>query len=240
MSGPWQKLRSAVRAFGVFDGCLYCLDRILHAAGGCLRIYSYILVSQPVPPEAPGGSMMANVTIRELGRNDPALREFPLDDDVLDWRFGQGAVCLGIWRKGALLGCFWFHRGTFLEDEVRCRFSPRPAESTVWDFDVYLMPEHRLGRGFLQLWHAAFGVIRGLGAKWSVSRISGFNERSRASHQALGARPVGRAIYLKGRRKQVMISTLRPYLHVSSSPEDVPEIIVPAAAMPQTDRNPLA
>lgn len=226
MGGAWQKVASAVRAFGLFDGVLYCVDRALESRGGGMRIYSYILVAQPVPEAAPGGSLMAHVSVRKLERGNPVLGEFPLDDEVLDLRFGQGAVCLGVWRKETLLGCFWMHDGTFLEDEVRCRFSPAPAEMTAWDFDVYLKPEHRLGRGFIQLWQGAFGVMRDMGVRWSVSRISGFNERSRASHQALGARRLARALFFKGKRRQLMISSVRPYLHFSRTPETMPELVV--------------
>lgn len=228
MTGLWNKLSSAIDSFGVGNGLLYGVDRMLVACGGRLRLYSYDLMAQPVPEDAPGGSLTADIEAESVTPDDPVLKEFPLDPDVLAHRFDQGATCLIVRRKGEVLGCFWLCEGPFLEDEVRCRFVPIPQDGAVWDFDVYLMPKHRLGRGFLQLWHAAFGYLRGRGRQWSMSRISAFNARSVASHKALGAYVVGRAVFLRGRRWQLMIANRRPFLHASFGDGNCPSLRVRA------------
>jgi hypothetical protein len=224
----FEKISSAIRTFGVFDGALYSLDRFLGQVGGP-RIFRYYLVAQPVPPLCGNEKLMAGVAARFLAPGDPALALFPLTPEVLRYRFEQGALCLGVWRKDALLGCFWMVQGAYLEDEVRCRFLPVP-QGSVWDFDVYLLPQHRLGRGFVQLWEAAFAHMRAIGAGWSISRISGFNPRSLASHRAMGARIVGSVTYLKGKNRQLMIGNRPPFLHYSGKGGKAPALRVKAPA----------
>ena len=152
----------------------------------------------------------------------------PLDAKVLDFRFGQDAVCFGAFQADEMVGRIWLCLGPYLEDEVRCRFCPQPAGKASWDFDVYIRPDLRTGLVFARLWDTANGFMRDRGVTWSFSRISAFKPRSLASHSRLGARTIGTATFLCAGRWQVMVSCLRPYLFISSGPRSVPEILLSA------------
>lgn len=209
-------LRAAVREFGVRDGLGYLVDRLLMARlrwGGLAR---YILTAQPVPAEAkplrPG-----KLTFAELKPGDPRLADLPLDDKVLAFRFGQDAVCIAAIEDGRAVACIWFCFGHYDEDMVRCRYVLEPAGETAWDFDVYVAPEHRMGRTFARLWAAANDYLRARGVCWSLSRISGYNPGSFNSHKRLGARVIGRASFLRLGKWQFMWSDRPPYVHLSRS-----------------------
>lgn len=235
MIGFHTKLGKTLEALGPIQTLFYGLDRWLAHRGGRLRLFSYHLVAQPITLEPfDARNNIDTVTVREVGRGDPVLERFPLDETVLRHRFDQGAACLTVWRGDRLLGCFWFIDGSYLEDEVRCRFVPVPPDKSVWDFDVFLLPEHRLGRGFLQLWQAVFGYLRERGKTWSLSRISAYNSRSLASHRSIGARIVGHALFIKGRRRQLMLASRRPFIHFSRREDDLPtlEVGIPAKGDP--------
>ncbi|HEY8351300.1 MAG TPA: hypothetical protein VIK87_02045, partial [Sphingomonadales bacterium] len=88
-------------------------------------------------------------------------------------------------------------------------------QETAWDFDVYVAPEHRMGRTFARLWAAANEYLRARGVRWSLSRISGYNPASFNSHKRLGARVIGRASFLRIGNWQLMWSNRAPYLHLS-------------------------
>jgi hypothetical protein len=162
-----------------------------------------------------------------MERGDPALAGLPLTPAVLDYRFGQGAVCFGAFKGGAIIGCLWLCLGPYLEDEVRCRFVPRDAS---WDFDVYLHPEHRVGFGFARLWDEANAYLRARGLAWSISRISVLNTKSLAAHDKLGIRTLGTATFAKLGALQVMLATLAPFIHLSLSPASAPTLVLRAPA----------
>jgi len=207
-------LRSAIREFGVRDGIGYLVDRLLMVRlrwGGLAR---YILTAQPIPddplPLRPG-----KLSFQELKPGDPRLRDLPLSDKVLDFRFGQNAVCIAAIENDRAVACIWFCFGHYDEDMVRCRYVLEPEQETAWDFDVYVAPEHRMGRTFARLWAAANEYLRARGVRWSLSRISGYNPASFNSHKRLGARVIGRASFLRIGNWQLMWSNRAPYLHLS-------------------------
>lgn len=223
-------VRSAVREFGWSDGLGYLLDRLLMSRlrwGGFAR---YILTAQPVPPEdqplRPG-----RVSFEELKPGDPRLHDLPVSQQVLDYRFGQGAVCLAAIQDQKAVACIWFCFGFYDEDLVRCRYRLVPPEETAWDFDVYIAPEHRMGRTFARLWQAANGYLRARGVKWSLSRISGYNPGSFKSHRRLGARVIGRASFLRLGKLQLMWASAAPYFHLSCGTGG-PDLIVKAPKSP--------
>lgn len=147
---------------------------------------------------------------------------------MLDYRFRQGAVCLGAVLDGRVIGCLWLCLGAYDEDEVRCRYVRVPEGVASWDFDVYVHPDHRTGFAFGRLWDAANALLRENGARWSASRISAFNTASLKSHAALGARPVGRATFLRmGTRLQVMVSDLSPRVNISWRADRPPSLVIP-------------
>lgn len=102
---------------------------------------------------------------------------------------------------------------------------PEPAGHVAWDFDVYVAHDRRLTRTFALLWDAANAWMRDHGFDWTVSRIDTLNEVSLRSHAAMGARRLGNQTFLRWDQHQ--ISTGIGGFHYSSSPRDVPDIIVP-------------
>jgi hypothetical protein len=219
------KLRTVFDEFGA-KAPLYLLSRVCE--GTPFGLYAYRLVAQPIAPKpllppARGRS----IEIRLMERGDPALAGLPLTSAVLDYRFGQRAVCFGAFKGGAIIGCLWLCLGPYLEDEVRCRFVPRDAS---WDFDVYLHPEHRVGFGFARLWDEANAHLRARGLAWSISRISVLNTKSLAAHDKLGIRRLGTAVFVKLGALQVMLATLAPFIHLSLSPSSAPTLVLRAPA----------
>lgn len=224
-----RKLLEPFKEFGAVSGALYILDRALKRLGLPAGVYRYILVAQPVPDRPLLGPRRGqSIAVRQVSRGDPALAAMPLSDDVLEYRFAQGALCFGAFQGEAMIGCLWICLGSYDEDEVRCRFVPLPPGGASWDFDIYVRDDLRTGLAFARLWDTVNADLRGRGVAWSFSRISAFNPRSLASHNRLGARRIGTATYLSLGPWQVMLSSLPPRLHVSTGPRAVPEVRLPA------------
>lgn len=224
----FHKLRAVFDEFGALAP-LYLVSRLCE--GTPFGVHAYRLVAQPVAPQpllppARGRT----IDIRPMERGDPAFAGLPLTPAVLDYRFKQGAMCLGAFKGGAVIGCLWLCLGPYLEDEVRCRFVPQDAS---WDFDVYLVPAHRVGFGFARLWDEANSVLRARGLYWSVSRISVINTKSLAAHDKLGTRTLGTAAFLRIGALQLMLSNLAPFIHLSFSAASAPTLRLQVPARPR-------
>lgn len=219
------KIRRTLGELGAGNTCLYALDRAFQRLPGGLRFFRYYLVAQPVPED---GTALGrtNIKVRELAPGDPALRRMPLTDEVLDYRFGQPAVCFGAFVKEDLVAYAWLCLGPYEEDEVACRFVPEAPNGAAWDFDVYVFPERRLTRAFTGLWDAVNRHLRASNIAWSMSRISAFKPGSLAAHVRMGSRRVGSAIFLRARGFQLMVASVRPYVHLSLSGRSRPVIRV--------------
>ncbi len=221
---------------GLWGGLLYAVDRIAARLRLPLRVRSYFVVSQPVPAEnVVSRRRGGDFTFREIGSDDPALDQMPLETETLDFRFEQGARCFGLFRDSHLLAYLWIQIGSFEEDEVRCCFIPQPADRTSWDFDVYVDPGSRLSPAFASLWEATNGWLRDRGVRHSLSRISAFNSASLRSHKRLGAQVLGRTDFVTVGPVQVLISTLRPRLHLSLRRRSRPRIIIQVPDGPARD-----
>lgn len=194
------------------DRLLCFFDRLLaRASGGRWRLFAYYIVSQPVRPRGllparRGGS----IDIRDVGPGDPLLGDFDRDPAVLTGRFAQGARCITALKSGAVAGYLWFTTGGYEEDEVRCRFEPRPAGRRAWDFDVYIRPEHRGTLVFPRLWEAASARLHAAGIEQTLSRISACKPESLQAHRRLGARVLARCAFLKIGTLQLMLSSVAP------------------------------
>lgn len=209
--------RLAVQAFGILDGLLYTMGRVLQVLSGSrARLFKYYLVAQPVPekPWLPPGKP-ERVIVKAVGMADAARVAFPRPAEVIRARYAQGGKCLAAYKDGEFLGFIWYNLGLYLEDEVRCRFLPLPRGRASWDYDVYIDPRHRFGRLFARLWDELNARLRDCGVRWTVSRISAFNAESRKSHTRLGARNVGTALFLCVGHVQVFWGTVKPYIHLS-------------------------
>jgi hypothetical protein len=130
-------------------------------------------------------------------------------------RRDQNATCLGAFKKGVLIGYMWFCRGSYDEDEVRCTYVLNAVDESVFDFDFFLFPEHRMGPAFAALWKGAGQFLHNRGIRYTFSRLTRFNVASRRAHQHLGGKIVGRALFLHFGRIEIMIATLSPFLWAS-------------------------
>jgi len=59
-----------------------------------------------------------------------------------------------------------------------------------------------------------------------MSRISAFNKGSLTSHQKLGTRLLGSALFFVIGSRQLMLATVSPFIHVSMKRNNVPTIRV--------------
>ncbi len=212
------KLTSPFREFGLFAGLLYAIDRGLYRLSPHTRLYFYELLVQPIPE----GPLLADryakaFEIREIKRGDPEIAIMPARAAIKELRFAQKAICLGLYQKVKFLGHIWFCFGSYEEDEVRCTFVLPQGEEAVFDFDLYLFPEHRMGLGFVAIWNGANEFLRRRGVRFSFSRLTRFNLASRRAHKHLAVKTVGRAFFLQAWFVEFMVATIPPYLHLSLS-----------------------
>jgi hypothetical protein len=210
------KLISPFQEFGFFAGALYVVDRLFQRLSSNLRLYFYDLVVQPIAetPLLPS-NLARSVEIREIRSGDPEIALMPARPDIKVSRFKQNAICLGAFKKSAFVGHIWFCFHAYEEDEVRCTFVLPEGNQVVFDFDLYLFPEHRMGLGFAGIWDGANNFLRSRGVKFSFSRLTRFNLASRRAHMRLGAQRVGRLFVLQAWRVELMVATLAPYFHLS-------------------------
>lgn len=214
-----ESLTSPFKEFGVFAGPVYLFDRLLSRISPKLRLYYYELMIQPIPsaPLVPA-RFTKSFEFREIELQHPDLERMPIRSDIRDLRFAQDAICLGAYNQGELVGYIWFSFDTYEEDEVRCIFVLHPKDQSVFDFDVYLFPEHRLGLGFVSLWNGANEFLRRRGVRFTYSRLNRFNIASRRAHDRLGWKCVGRCLFLKIWTVELMCSNISPFIYLSMSP----------------------
>jgi hypothetical protein len=211
-----RKIIGPFREFGLACGLLYAIDRVLSSLSPRLRLHVYEFMVQPITdkPLLPGG-LVKQLEVREIKGGDPEIGLMPVRPEVLRARLAQNAVCLGAFRKDAWIGYMWFCSGTYDEDEVKCTYVLGRARESVFDFDFYIFPEHRMGLGFAGLWHRANEFLSRRGIRYTFSRLTRFNVASRRAHQHLGWKIVGQALFLQAWRLEIMLATLSPFVHVS-------------------------
>ena len=193
-----QRLTSPFKEYGICAGLLYAIDRIFLGLTPDLRLYFYEAHGPANHRQAltPGAADQVSRD-REIKRGDPEVELMPARPEIKESRFKQNAICLGAFHKGQFIGYIWFCFNAYEEDEVRCTFVLTPAEEAVFDFDLYLFPEHRMGLGFIGIWNGANKFLRSRGIKFSFSRLTRFNLASRRAHEHLGWKRVGRALFLQ-------------------------------------------
>ncbi len=223
------QLRSTFSSLGWHNGVWYLLGQTLQRVNPRCHVFKYYLVAQPVAAQTRlAAHQGASIEIRPILEHDPAIATMGRPAAVIAQRFMQGAVCLGAFRADTLVGYLWLQLGTYLEDEVRCRFIPQPAHQAAWDFDIFVQPKHRIGFAFAKLWDAADALMRARDIRWTMSRISAFNTASLAAHQKLGLKNVGGCVYVVLGNTQITVSNLFPFVHVSLSPARFPTLRVNA------------
>ena len=211
-----RKISGPFREFGPAAGLLYAIDRVLSSLSPRLRLYVYELMVQPITDKPLlRGRLDRHLEIREIKAGDPEMALMPVRPEAMQARLAQNAICLGAFRKGALIGYMWFCNREYDEDEVRCTYVLGRARESVFDFDFYLFPEHRMGLGFLGLWNGANEYLSRRDIHYTFSRLTRFNVASRRAHQHLGWKTVGRVLFFQAWRLEVMVATLFPFVHVS-------------------------
>ena len=215
------KFAGAIKEFGLAAGMLYVADRALRMLSPRLGLFVYELMAQPIPDKPLLSANLARkMSFAEIGPGHPALAVMPVPAAVIRARFDQKAVCLGTWRGDVLLGYIWLCFGRYIEDEVRCDYLIAEAPGSVFDFDLYILPEHRMGLAFAALWHGTNEYLRTRGVVRSFSRVTRFNNASRRSHARFKWQRVGRVLVFVAWRLEVMLTDIAPYVAVSTSLSD--------------------
>lgn len=218
MRSIWRKLVGPCREFGALFGVLYLLNRLLRALSPRLSIFVYEFMVQPVTSSALLPPRLSrHFTYAEIGPGHADLARMPAHDDVKYGRFAQQARCLGVYSKDVLIGYIWFCFDQYDEDEVRCTYILSAPEKSVFDFDLFVFPEHRMGVGFLAVWHGANMFLRQRGIEYTFSRVTRFNTASRRAHAHLGWKKIGDAVFLQAWHLEVMVANIAPYVAASWS-----------------------
>lgn len=234
-----KRLDEPFRSFGPWSGLLYVADRLLRRLSPRLNLNVYEFVMQPVP-EKPllTPRLAANLRFAEVGPDDDAIARMPAPPEVKAARFAQGARCIGMWRKEEFAGFLWFCGNGYVEDEVRCVYSLAEPQTSVFDFDVYVMPQHRKSLAFVGLWHGANQRFREAGVVRSYSRISRFNLASRSAHARMGAQRVGFAVFFVAWGLELMLASVSPYLALTWRGRAPVRLHLPTAPVGPSAANP--
>ena len=222
-----RRLAAPLREFGWWGGALYLADRALQRLSARMRLHAYDLMVQPiVAGDLPGARLARNLEVREIAPGAPEIAAMPVRPDAMQSRMDQRCVCLGAFRRGAMIGYMWYAQETYAEDEVRCTFVVAPAGEAVFDFDFYVYPEHRMGLGFAGLWNGANRVLRERGVRYTYSRVTRFNVASRRAHAHLGARRIGGALFLTCGGWQATLASVPPYVHACGPRGAAPRLML--------------
>jgi hypothetical protein len=223
-----EPLMSAIRSLGFTNGLLYLLGRAMQAlSGGRWRLIRYYLVAQPVPsPFIPVCRSSESERVLEITLPNPIIEKFPRPYSVIQGRFKKKYVCLAACSKQRFSGFLWFARGSYDEDEVHCRFVLAAPISTVWDFDVHVEPDFRLGRTFARLWDAANERFSSDGIEWSISRISAFNKQSIQSHGRMGILRLHVLTFVCLGKLQIGLMSCRPYFNICWNGLNSPTVVL--------------
>lgn len=215
-----QRFGLLIRELGPLTAFLYVLDRLLRHVSTQSGVSYYLFVAQPLAekPRLPP-TRGKSFTFRVLQAYEPVLDSLDRPTAVLRERFDQGAQCLLATKNEALVGCIWFVRGVYAEDEVRVDYLLPQGGQCVWDFDVFVTESERIGFLFAKQWDAFDALLKPQGIRYTVSRINAFNQRSVASHRALGAKDCGSALFLRLGRLQWMLSNQSPFIAFGGRPK---------------------
>ncbi|MGH8218553.1 MAG: hypothetical protein ACREUT_08310 [Steroidobacteraceae bacterium] len=228
----WRRLISPFQEFGLLCGTLYALDRVLSRLSPQLRVLVYELMVQPISPTPILPSRLARkLSVRVLERGHPDLAAVVAPQAVQHARFSQSSICLGTYSGEHLIGYVWLCFERYEEDEARCTFIVNPRGQAVFDFDLVVLPEYRMGLGFAGLWHGTNEYLRARGISWSFSRLTRFNIASRRAHGHLRWRRVGAAVIFKFWSVEIIASTIAPYLYLSPSGRSRARIALYPAAL---------
>lgn len=215
---PFSRLQNAFEQFGICEGLYYLTAKALSAASrGTITLVRYHFVAQPVPENAATtrSHPSPKSTVRIISAGDPLAASFPRPAGVIEGRFANGSTCFAAETNSRFAGLLWLAHDAYEEDEVRCRYVLHDPIHCVWDYDVYVEPDFRIGRTFSRLWESANAHLAAQGVRWSLSRISPFNPASLAAHRRLGIHTIACASFLKWGGMQLSLLDRWPYIHLS-------------------------
>ena len=229
----WRRIKENIDQLGVVNALLYQLSRVLNkVSGGHVRLIKYNIVAQPVPAVTSNNLRPSTSSpVRLVTAADPVVVHFPRPQTVIFSRFESGAMCFVAEVRSKFAGYLWLAFRGYDEDEVRCRYELASPEISIWDYDVYVDPEFRMGRTFARLWEAANMELASRNIDWSYSRISAFNPGSVAAHRRLGIRNLFTATFVCFGSMQLALLGVSPFVHLSWSSASKPllRLKVPAA-----------
>jgi len=192
------------------------MNRLLGLLSPAWGIHPYAFVVQKIPdrPLLPPA----------LAKNGHAERLLPGSDwldhtgiaaHTLLERFSRGDGGVVAIRKNQLVGHAWWAVRPYPEPEARCTFEWGDGSDAVFDFDVYVRPEQRMGIGFMAVWDALAEELRSQGVQYTYSRISRFNLASQRAHARLGATAIGQAIFLCAGPLTIALTAQAPFLRMA-------------------------
>ncbi len=145
-----KKIFILFKELGLFAGSIYLINVCLTKITTKLRLFSYELMVQPIPEKALLPiNMTKHFECREIKQGDQMLDLMPRPKEIIEFRFNQKAICLGVFKNDDFVGYIWFSFGKYIEDEIRCIYLLEPANESAFDFDLYLFPKHRMSLGFM-------------------------------------------------------------------------------------------
>jgi hypothetical protein len=110
-------------------------------------------------------------------------------------------LCFLLKKKEEPVACLWLARERYSEDVFYCDFIMPP--NVLWDFDVVVLPHHRLGVAFALLWSHALRWAAERNIRWIYSRIAVMSRYSVQVHQRLGGIVIGNLMFFKLGRIQL-------------------------------------
>lgn len=211
-----QKLINLFKELGLQVGIFYLADKCLAQISPNLRLFCHALMVQPISdkPLLPI-SLTSSFKCKEIKRGDDCLVSMPPPAEIIEYRFNQNAICIGIFKNDEFIGYIWFAFYNYKEDVTRCIYLLEPVSSSVFDFDLYIFPAHRLGLAFMVIWDEANKFLHDRGIHQTFSRLSQSNIASKKAHDHLGWKRVGQLFYLKIWQFEVMLATIYPYIGFS-------------------------
>ena len=223
---PIKKIINNFHQLGAIEGGWYCLAVFLRKTSrDHIKLFRYIFVAQPIP-NSPSTFLRptSKIDVGFVTLNDPLVGAFPPPYKVIKKRFDDGNICIAAKNEGRFAGYIWIANDRYDEDEVRCRYQLGVQNNSVWDFDVYVHPEYRLGRCLARLWDFTSAYLTHTGKKWSFSRIAASNLGSMRSHRRLGIRTLFTASFFCIGDFQLMLSLHKPFIHISFSSSQIPTL----------------
>ena len=216
-------LASLYNELGASTFFAYCIHTALRKLGKQNALQYYHFYSQPIGPSNPHDPKRKSAfTFTWHESFSPLMLQLPRPEHRLRDRFKQKTTCVLGSKCGKLVSCAWFAYEAYEEDEVWCRYDFSSSPESVWDYDIFVSPDYRLGRAFHLTWQAAASRLYIAGYRRTLSRISAYNPNSLKSHERLGAQRCGSALYLRLGTLQIMASNKAPYLQMTANQKDRP------------------